>query len=221
MRCVADKNVYAPLPRATIISIFMTYQLQNLLRDELKPGERVLWCGQPDSWRVARQRIGLFIFGLVFLGIVLFGAARANNLDVSGLKDMAPDSLLFFVLCFSPFIVIFLLLLLSPLWTVRTAKKTLYAVTSSRALIFEPNTFIGFTLRSFAPGTLNDVERTQRANGSGDLVFKKDFVRTARKSRGYTFPVGFFGIPDVRNVERILTAMRDENLRASKQGGET
>ena len=215
----------------------LSYKLDNLLRDELKPGERLLWCGQPDPWRVARQRIGLFLFGVIFLGIVLFGIVRVNNLDVSGLKDLAPDTFFFYVLCFSPFIVIFLLLLLSPLWQVSKASKTVYAITSNRAIILEPKrSGSGFlttgrilvqipkhnhslTLRSFTPNILHDIERVQRANGSGDLLFANEIHRGA-KHNTYYVPVGFYGVPDVREVERILTVMRDENLRVSNPGKE-
>ena len=185
--------------------------LDNLLRDELKPGERLLWCGQPNPWRMAFKLIIPFIVGLAFFSVATFMIVNAilkNEVNEFSWGSLGA------VLFFCVFAVVGFSTAFSPVWAWYAARKTIYAITSKRALVIKSAR--GVSVFNHAPECLGSVSRKQRADGSGDLLL----YGYSHDINPYS-PDDFFGIPDVREVERILTAMRDENLRASNQGGKT
>jgi hypothetical protein len=66
-------------------------------------------------------------------------------------------------------------------------------VTDARAIVFE-----GSNAVSVPRKRMKRVARTERADGSGDIVF---FEETGPKGSSR---VGFYGVRDVRAVERLL-----------------
>ena len=190
----------------------LSYQLDTLLRDELKPGELLLWHGQPDLWRLVRHGVlvipvGFLIVG--FSGFILF--LVYNDFDPT-----APDVLGFLPIGIASFFLLAgLAIIFYPFYAgFHEARKTAYAITSAKAIIISPRLLGGFKIRSFQPNQLRDISRNQFSNGGGDLFIARDHTHDSETDaiRDYTSVV-FYGIPDVREVERILTAMRDENLR--------
>ena len=175
---------------------------QSLLQTELKPFERVLWFGQPDRKHAAKENISFAILGLFFGGIpgTFLVVEMINN------KYQFP---LFELL--SLFVIVGFCMLFAPLFAWQRAGQTVYAITSNRAIILKQQRK-RVDVRSFEPLKLCDISRKQHANGIGDLIFTHD---TYSSSEGdiHKEEAGFLGIPDIREVERILTAMRDENLR--------
>lgn len=105
-----------------------------------------------------------------------------------------------------PFALVGLGLMLSPVWLRRKLKRTGYALTNRRALLIEGGLFGSRLVKSYAPEDLSDLERVERANGSGDLVFERVATRVQSDDgrRVRTAPRGFLAIPDVRDVERLL-----------------
>ena len=91
----------------------------------------------------------------------------------------------------------------------KKAAKVIYAVTSNRVLIISPKFFGGVNTRSFSPNMLNEIKHINLADGAGDLIFAYD-----DRDDSIVRPIGFLGIPDVQNIERIIIKMRDENLNA-------
>jgi len=182
----------------------LSYQLDNLLRNELQPHERILWSGQPDSGRAFQKSIGLSIFGFIMTGGVGWGFNAVLKHDGS-IMPLIILGLFFVVGLFG--------LIPSPLWAWLDAHKTVYAITSTRAIILEQKTFGGVKVRFFAPHVLHEITRNESKNGYGDLTITHD-ITTSRNTTHKT-PVGFMNIPDVRNVEQILCKMRDEYLRAN------
>src|SRR5262245_273827 len=87
----------------------------------LDPGERLLWWGRPNPLRYAQSRSGISVIAglaaLVFAQIWTTAVARDGN---SWLV-----AVFFLVAC---------ALLLSPLWRMARAYRTIYGVTDRRAL---------------------------------------------------------------------------------------
>ena len=110
------------------------------------------------------------------------------------------------------FIMLGLFGLSSPLQVYRKTTRTVYAITSRRAFILRPKFWGGHVLRSFPPDLLDKAgcEEKSISNGFGNLILQRVAVRA--NNRVPLRPLGFFDIPDVQNVERILISMRDENL---------
>ena len=187
----------------------LSYQLDNPLRNELKPHERILWSGQPDAGRAAKRCIGLTIIGIPTAGLT--GYFFYDIFQKEGFQFVLLILGLFFVLGL-------FLLIPGPLWAWLHAKRSVYAITSTRAIILHTTISGGVKTRFFAPQVLHETTRDESKNGCGDLIITHDIHTTT--SRGghkntHKTPVGFMNIPDVRNVEQILLKMRDEYLRAN------
>ncbi len=90
--------------------------------------------------------------------------------------------------------------------------RIVYAVTNRRALIIEGGSEI--KVKSYTARDLDNLERTERADGSGDLVFSRE-RRTGNKGRTYFEPIGFFGVRDVRTVEAALRQSLGSNARGT------
>ena len=96
----------------------------------------------------------------------------------------------------------------APLWMPKRIGRIVYALTDRRAIIWEPGWFSGqYTVRNYTREGLGRMYRTDRADGSGDLVFEEFYtqssnsdgnVSTTRNQRG------FLGIDRVREVEELL-----------------
>jgi hypothetical protein len=101
-----------------------------------------------------------------------------------------------------PFILIGLGMLSSPLWAYRRAKKTVYVITDRRAITFEGG-WSSTTIRNYPPEKLTDIFRTEKRDGSGNVIIAR---RAWRDSDGdkQTEELGFLRIADVKDVERRL-----------------
>ena len=79
----------------------------------------------------------------------------------------------------------------------RRVAGRLYALTDSRAIIWEPLPKTdAVTVHTFPKGTIRGehVRRLQFPDGSGDILFRN----------AYEVPKGFFGVADVRRVEELI-----------------
>jgi hypothetical protein len=93
-----------------------------------------------------------------------------------------------------------------PYWAYKKAQKTVYAVSNKRALIITS----GMTrnVQSFYPQSLGNIERSEKADGSGNIIFARrttsNYNSNNNQTQASTTAIGFFGIPDVRAVERLI-----------------
>jgi hypothetical protein len=84
--------------------------------------------------------------------------------------------------------------------------RTAYVLTDRRVMLAKADLRGKVTIRSFEPAQLNDLERRQNLDGSGDLIFMRDISED--NDGGYdTDDVGFIGICDVKDVEKKLRAL--------------
>ena len=184
-------------------------------RAELAPGERLVWADRPDPERARRRAWPRLLFGLAFAAFGLFWTSRA----------MAAGGLLW--LLGLPFVALGGGIALAPWWKPRQARATVYAVTDQRILIMQG--WPQRRVRSFGPGDIDVIARSDRPDGSGDLVFREE-VRPRRHARSiwqegppyHRFRrrrIGFFGIHYVRRVEAAVRALRDGRDPAAAVGG--
>ena len=182
--------------------VVMDYQIEQLFHIELKAGEVMRWSAAPSPARLSRRSLPLVLFGIPWTAFALFWVAGASGFKVPDFSHGAG----FFPLFGLPFIVIGIGMLSSPYWIRRQAKQTGYFITNQRALILERKLFGRFNIRSFLPSQLDSLERNQLSDGSGDIIFDRE-VRSSGNNGTRTTEIGFFGIPDVRNVESLLTSL--------------
>jgi Bacterial PH domain len=182
---------------------------------ELAGGEHLIWFDQPRPWAVARQNLPKALFGIPFTAFAVFwmwGASHATSKAGDGVALLFPLWGLMFVGAG-------LWILCSPLWSAFKARSTVYAITGERLLIVE-----GLRTRQVTSYTADDlqaIERTERRDGSGDVVFRHESAMTRRGFASFTYSfnaatrIGFFGVSDVRRVEasirRLAQGVKKEN----------
>lgn len=174
---------------------FLPPDLASMVDAELAKGERLAWIARPIPWRLAASSLPLVVFGVPFTGFALFWIAVSGGMPHRQLGG--PFSL--FPLVGIPFVLVGLGMLLSPFWMVLRAMRTVHAVTDRRALTIERGPLGRVVVRSFEPPSLAVLSRTQHADGSGDLVFRREFRHSGQHGR--YVDVGFFAIPDVKGAE--------------------
>ncbi len=173
--------------------------LGALVDAELEPGERVIWSGQPIPSRYARMTLPIVLFGIPWTAFALFWMAGASGFKVPDFSKGFDVFPLFGI----PFVLIGFGLLSSPFWTGRKARRTAYVLTDRRAFTLDGHAWRGFTVRSFAPGRLTDLKRTQYPDGSGNLIFARQY-RADSDGAQHSTEVGFFAIHDVKHVESLI-----------------
>jgi hypothetical protein len=179
---------------------------------ELGDGERLIWAEQPRVGRYVRQSVPIVLFGMAFTAFALFWISAAwamlfgipgsgPNLEGPGL----PFSL--FPYFGVPFVLVGLGMLSSPFWYWRQAKRTCYALTSQRAMVWQAGMFGSLTVRSYGAEALGKIVRTEHPDGSGDLVLEQ-IVEEGTDSEGHrTTRIvrhGFIAISNVKQVEELV-----------------
>jgi hypothetical protein len=93
-------------------------------------------------------------------------------------------------------------MLTSPVWVGKRAARMAYVITDQRAIIWEARFFGRLNVQSFGPERLVSMTRTERADGSGDLIFEQFTTRAGTGTR--TVRRGFLAMPNVREAEQAI-----------------
>lgn len=186
--------------------------LDARVRAELRPGERLLWVGQPDPRRAARGACFIVAFGIPWTAFSVFWVVMASGMMFAANGPRGPGGAFGAVFaCFPlfglPFVLIGVGMLSAPYWLRRAARRTCYALTDRRALVWQKHWFGGLEVRSYGPEALTRMARIEHADGTGDLVFE-EVVRVGTDTDGNrttaTTGRGFLAIGDVRRIEELV-----------------
>ncbi|MCX8082281.1 MAG: hypothetical protein N3D17_02630 [bacterium] len=176
----------------------VSLELENKVRKELSPDERILWMEQPIPKFFTGSSIFTFLFGIPWTAFIIFWIFAAyrgigfKKPDLS--RGILPN---FFPLFGLPFLVVGIGILTSPLWTYRKALKTLYVITNKRAIVFiDGRTTV---INSYFSGQLQNIQRVERKDGTGDIIFGQDLVKSKNVDMD-----GFLNIRQPRIAEEIL-----------------
>ncbi|PQV64024.1 hypothetical protein B1R32_10749 [Abditibacterium utsteinense] len=168
------------------------------VQSELDAGETLLWSGAPSPTSAASRGIVPSIVGVFMTGFALFWMSGAYWVTSQAPRGFGPPGASLFPLFGLIFVFAGLALVLTPFFNSAKATRTIYAVTDRRLLIIE-----GENVQSFLPA---DIERLQRrGESSGDVIFARE-MRRGSKGRRYEVEIGFFGIQNPREVERLIRA---------------
>ena len=174
--------------------------LQNMLDQEVDNDEQLRWSAQPSVSAAVKKGLAGTVFGVIWTAIPGFMAFKMIGERQSG-GDVPAVAFIFI----GVFLLIGVLIMLSPLWASMSAKKTVYAVTNKRAIIIKAKSTID--VQSFSADNLKDIIKRLRRDGSGDLIFERT-VTYRRSSKGGSrkkvTEIGFFGIPRVNEVEDMI-----------------
>jgi hypothetical protein len=158
---------------------------------ELSTGERLVWIGQPRLDLAVRPAWFLIPFGVLLTTIALVWTLMTLVLTFG---ILAP--------CGLPFIAVGVLFMFSPLWLRAMARRTVYALSDRRAILWQPGWFGQVSVQSFTASGLGQMSRLERPDGSGDLVFQ--VYTTGVGENAHTVRRGFMGIDHVRDVEELV-----------------
>lgn len=167
---------------------------------ELAPGERLVWADRPAP-SARRRRWLVPLFALALAGVAAFWTLQAGEAG-----SVAPFGLVFVAIG----------VLIAVRSFRRRARQTVYAVTDRRLLIIRDGR--SRRVRSFQPADIASLERRERPDGSGDVIFGqetviRDDLRLRRDGppshRVRRNEIGFFGVADVQRVEQAIRELRD------------
>jgi hypothetical protein len=180
---------------------------ESVARGELRPGERLVWWGQPRFSALLRQGSAASLIGIPFIAFAILWTSMAY---FSTRKDGGPIGL-FFPLWGVMFIGIGLFILTRPLWQASKSGTTVYGITDQRLFIVRDGR--ERKVQSYAPESIQPLERTERQDGSGDIVFRREMPSSTYRSNltSQQTKIGFFGVPEIRRVEDAIRKLIQSN----------
>ncbi len=175
----------------------------EIAKAEMIPGEALLWAETSLLGNARRRSMPVSLLGWILL---LLSLAWINKAAITS------TTLLFIGL---PFVAIGLGLASVPWWWPVLAKRTVYAISDQRLLIIR--NLLRQKVTSYGPEDIDVVERRERRDGSGDIIFRREEIRKPNhhhdhqgKRRVGEREVGFFGVPEVRRVEEAIWALKQK-----------
>jgi hypothetical protein len=190
------------------------------LARELEDREQLIWAGRPQAKLMGFRSIPLMIFGIGWTAFSVFWILAASGVLLGRIGGGGQIIQVIFSLFGVPFVVIGLFMLSSPYWARRSARRTLYALTDQRCIIWLPKLGSGMTVKSYRPDDLGSMSRVERKDGSGDVIFVKSIRIRERTSSSDTVTEaeGFMAVEDAHTLERLI---RDTLLSEFSVPGET
>jgi hypothetical protein len=179
--------------------------LRTKVDNELAPGEHIEWIGVPRPHYFTPASTSAFLFAIPWTAFAIFWMSAASW-GVS--KSDGPAMTWAFPLFGLPFVLIGFGMLSTPLWTHHSARRTVYAITNRRAILVRGGRTT--TFRSFLPDRLHELQRRERNDGSGDVVFVSRFWTDSEGDRR-TEETGFMRIDNPKEVEDRLRHLAESN----------
>ncbi|MEZ5933748.1 MAG: hypothetical protein R3F54_17710 [Alphaproteobacteria bacterium] len=175
----------------------------TLARAEMAAGERLIWADTSLPGNARRRVLPVSILGWLFLLLSLAWMAKAA---------IASFWLLIMGL---PFLLAAAAIAGLPWWWPTITRHTVYAISDRRLLIIQ--SWPRRKVRSYGPDDIDVVERREKRDGSGDIVFRREEYRKLRhhhdpqgKRRTGEREIGFFGVPDVKTLEEAIWALKEK-----------
>ena len=184
------------------------------VREELEPGERILWEGQSDpSERFSPTDYYLIPFSLLWLVVVVLAASTQPT-------SQQPSV---FFLALPVFLSVGIYFAFGRFWMKgRRKRRTFYAVTNQRALIVERRGN-RTRLQSVFLATLQGINLREGRKGLGTITFGNVSIHanllgnTGLENlypyRMYPLPLAFYDVPDARKVYDLVVRARADATR--------
>lgn len=196
----------------------MLTAIESEFNQELSAGEEMLWSGVPDPMAYAsrcRSTVRVYVVLLSILEFLLVfavfavGVAGGEFSEAGRLPNEVATKDVLMVAIFLLIPVLFAVhVLLMPRRERRKAAGTRYALTTERVIRIEQGKHGEVTREENAIDQLTHLSRVERPSGFGDLRFhKKPGAGSGYADQDCRID-GFYGIPDVREVERLLLGAR-------------
>jgi hypothetical protein len=182
----------------------LPFDLQSLLGQEIDKGEQLRWLCQPSVRQAVKRSLPAVVFAVIWLAISLSVVFLVYS-DTRKGKDVP----LIAMGVAGLFVLIGFFLLTTPFWAARRAKNTVYAITDKRAIIITKKGSAAEIL-SFGEDKLKSIDKRVLIDGSGDLIFERQvsYHQSKGRTRQQVKEIGFFGIPQVNQVEDLLAEIK-------------
>jgi hypothetical protein len=192
--------------------------METSISNELMAGEELLWSGRSDPQGksvVSPARVFLILgwiylplgLALLILGFILLFALASTSADGAFLGAMIPGGVFF---------ILGLVFLIVGQVAHFPARNTFYAITNRRAIVLRTGRYL--RVISYGKRAITQVQRFERPDGSGDLVFSGSPFPYGNYSGNYNSTGynlnrqgAFMAIPNVRAVEQKLLGMLAED----------
>jgi hypothetical protein len=179
----------------------LPFHLQEILKKQIGSDEKLLWCTQPDPQRYFKRKAFFLLFGGFFTAFSVFWVVIAGTMIGFGDNFEFPFSLFpFFGI---PFIFVGLYLIYTPFKERATAKQSVCAVTTKKAILIE-----GKSVNIYPPERLTQITTTLDTNGKGDVIFDKKVSHTTNGVPSYT-EIGFLGIENPNEISLLLQKLSE------------
>lgn len=179
----------------------------EIAQAEMVSGEALVWAETSLPKNARRRSVPISLLGWIFL-----------VLSFAWMTKAAPTSIWLLVMGL-PFLLGGLGLALMPWWWPIYTRRTVYAISDRRLLIVRD--LLKRRVTSYGPEDIDVVERRERRDGSGDIIFRREEIRKLKhhhdpqgKRRVGEREVGFFGVPEVRLVEEAVLALKQKGDRS-------
>jgi hypothetical protein len=177
--------------------------LDTALRQELAPGERILWSARPDPKRM-RAVFLIWTFAIPWTLFSLFWEGTALSAMIAGfVKNDSNFTWLFiiFPIFGLPFVGIGLWMMNKPFAALADARHTLHMLTDKRIMTL---TMRGDkSLKSVEVNKCGPITRKEKPDGWGSLSIETGSHRDSDGDK-VTDTFALYGIPDVAKLERLL-----------------
>ena len=186
----------------------------EMIENELKHGENVLWQGQPDPKKMfTKSDILLIPFSLLWGGFAIYWEWAVLNAVVFGDKKTGTVLDIIFPL-FGMFFVIVGLYFIFGRFVLKQKKKknTWYAVTDKRIIVAV--NLLGQRVDTTDINTITAISKSTNSRGSGNVCFgNMDCATNIYSNTGIDF---FYGPPtapaffDLKNAEEVYQIIQEQ-----------
>jgi len=189
-------------------------RIRDAVTRELQ-GERILWTGQPSATRSFLASLPIWLFAIPWTAFSLGWEWMALGGWLSGKPSPSTTHTIMgvvFPLFGVPFVLVGLGMMATPFLAWRWARRTVHVVGEKRIVTMT----VGRSLKvkTYPTASITRLERIERRGGSGTLKVIMGTHRDSDGDKTETTEV-FYGIPEVRKVERLLMAYMDGDRRAA------
>jgi hypothetical protein len=176
----------------------MNPDIQQTLQQFVRSDERLVWCGRPDPAAAGMANWTQSLVGLSFLAVTAILALAPG--------DPTEPTPVFLILLTIPFVAMGVWMTTRTFRDYALAGHTFYGVTDQRVLIVRlwPATAV----KSFAPEDIGDISTKENPDGSGDILFRKEYFGAVRNANTLPERVGFWGVPDAHDVSMIVHRLK-------------
>lgn len=177
-------------------------RFEALLRQELAPGERLLWHSRAIP-RAKRGSMASILFAIPWTAFAIFWTVMAFTLTRAGTGGAGSDGLMqwAFPAFGLPFIAVGLFMFARPLLSRMAAARTAYGITNQRVIQLMARR--GVLSESVPLTRIATFTRHERSDGSGTLQLSlSGAALLAARTQTTGFELG--AVPDVRRAEHTL-----------------